>query len=283
MIEDIISYLNQKTGSQYKASAKKAVDCIQARINEGYSFDDFCKAVDNKVADWKGTEQEKYLRPETLFGNKMAGYVNQKRTDVTQNGGRRELLKEVLRVSGIRDITEATITIYGEIMKMIPTDELAQFAVQLIREGGHMMRPDQMLSEAVKKYEQKIITARLQNGSRIGDYDRFIEFLQYSFRGKPICNGMTGVYKPFVVIGMDREGNLVNQFNWKKLSSHDEQQVYQWLFNNQSRIGIVEHIEPKIEQPQLQHIEEKEAEEASAMVTNTMIRTLAMSKKVGEA
>lgn len=33
--------------------------------------------IDNKVAEWKGTDMEKFLRPETLFGNKFEGYLNQ--------------------------------------------------------------------------------------------------------------------------------------------------------------------------------------------------------------
>ena len=49
-----------------------------ARLNEGYSLDDFKQVIEKKVNEWKGTEMEKYLRPETLFGTKFENYLNQK-------------------------------------------------------------------------------------------------------------------------------------------------------------------------------------------------------------
>ncbi|HGD4871322.1 TPA: conserved phage C-terminal domain-containing protein, partial [Streptococcus agalactiae] len=33
--------------------------------------------IDTTVKDWSGTKYEKYLRPETLFGSKFEGYLNQ--------------------------------------------------------------------------------------------------------------------------------------------------------------------------------------------------------------
>jgi uncharacterized phage protein (TIGR02220 family) len=39
-------------------------------------LDDFKRVIDFKCKDWKGTEYAKFLRPETLFGNKFEGYYN---------------------------------------------------------------------------------------------------------------------------------------------------------------------------------------------------------------
>jgi len=78
IIKDIVDYLNKKTDKSFKASTKKTVTCIMARFNEGYTeFDDFKKVVDVKVSKWLGTDNEMYLRPETLFGNKFEGYLNE--------------------------------------------------------------------------------------------------------------------------------------------------------------------------------------------------------------
>ncbi|MGP4182918.1 conserved phage C-terminal domain-containing protein, partial [Streptococcus agalactiae] len=38
---------------------------------------DFKHVIDTTVKDWSGTKYEKYLRPETLFGSKFEGYLNQ--------------------------------------------------------------------------------------------------------------------------------------------------------------------------------------------------------------
>lgn len=73
----IIEYLNSKTGKSYKSTTRKTQSLIKARIDEGFNEEEFFKVIDNKVAEWKGTEYEKYLRPETLFGNKFEGYLNQ--------------------------------------------------------------------------------------------------------------------------------------------------------------------------------------------------------------
>ena len=50
---------------------------INARINEGYNITDFNAVIDNKVNDWANTDMEKFLRPETLFGTKFEGYLNE--------------------------------------------------------------------------------------------------------------------------------------------------------------------------------------------------------------
>lgn len=73
----IIEYLNSKTGKAYKSTTKKTQSLIKSRLDEGFNEEEFFKVIDNKVAEWKGTEYEKYLRPETLFGNKFEGYLNQ--------------------------------------------------------------------------------------------------------------------------------------------------------------------------------------------------------------
>lgn len=74
----VIEYLNRKADTNYKASTKKTKSLIRARQNEGFTLDDFKNVIDNKVLEWKGTDFEKFLRPETLFGNKFEGYLNQK-------------------------------------------------------------------------------------------------------------------------------------------------------------------------------------------------------------
>lgn len=62
----------------HKSTTLSTKKLISARLREGYELEDFIEVVDKKVAEWKDTEQEKYLRPETLFGNKFAGYLAQK-------------------------------------------------------------------------------------------------------------------------------------------------------------------------------------------------------------
>ncbi|MFZ7646575.1 phage replisome organizer N-terminal domain-containing protein [Staphylococcus saprophyticus] len=75
--KNVIDYLNQKTGKHYKATTRKTKDLIKARCNEKFNEQDFKTVIDNKVTEWQGTNMEKYLRPETLFGTKFESYLNQ--------------------------------------------------------------------------------------------------------------------------------------------------------------------------------------------------------------
>ncbi len=74
----VVEYLNLKCNTKYKASTNKTKTCIDARVNEGFILGDFKKVIDIKAAEWLNTDMEKYLRPETLFGNKFESYLNQK-------------------------------------------------------------------------------------------------------------------------------------------------------------------------------------------------------------
>lgn len=73
----VINYLNSVTNSNYKYTTKKNQTLIHARAEEGFTIDDFKTVIDKKTEEWKGTDMEKYLRPETLFGTKFEGYLNQ--------------------------------------------------------------------------------------------------------------------------------------------------------------------------------------------------------------
>lgn len=64
---EIIDYLNERAGTRYRPTAKKAREYISARWSEGYTLDNFKRVIDNMCARWKGTEWEQYLQPSTLF------------------------------------------------------------------------------------------------------------------------------------------------------------------------------------------------------------------------
>ena len=73
-----IVYLNQVANRRYKF-VDKTKRLLLARFKEGYTLEDFKQVIDIKTAEWKDSpEFSKYLRPETLFGSKFDGYLNQK-------------------------------------------------------------------------------------------------------------------------------------------------------------------------------------------------------------
>ena len=72
----IIARLNEKAGTAYRSSSKATQSHINARLADGFTEQDFYEVIDKKCAEWKGTDMEKYLRPETLFGSKFENYLN---------------------------------------------------------------------------------------------------------------------------------------------------------------------------------------------------------------
>jgi len=74
--QEIIAYLNDKAGRRFKL-VPKHMEFIRRRFNEGFELDDFKLVIDNMVRVWANDpKMYKYLRPETLFGNKFDGYLN---------------------------------------------------------------------------------------------------------------------------------------------------------------------------------------------------------------
>jgi len=85
---EIVQYLNQKAGKNFKHTTRKTQSLIKARLREGFTVDDFKRVIDNKTREWKhDPKMSKYLRPETLFGTKFESYLNE--VPVEQNTTRK--------------------------------------------------------------------------------------------------------------------------------------------------------------------------------------------------
>lgn len=77
--KEIIDYLNLKANTRYKYNTPDTVKHIKARLNEGFTLEDFKKVIDVKVSKWLDDEKmNDYLRPKTLFGTKFEDYLNEK-------------------------------------------------------------------------------------------------------------------------------------------------------------------------------------------------------------
>lgn len=78
-VKEIVEYLNEMCGTKYKASSEKTRKLIRARLNDGFTVEDFRTVIFKKARDWiNDPKMCKFLRPETLFSNKFEGYLNEK-------------------------------------------------------------------------------------------------------------------------------------------------------------------------------------------------------------
>lgn len=72
-----MDYLNLVCHTNYRSKTPKTQKHINARLNEGFTVDDFKMVIDKKANEWLDTSMEQYLRPDTLFGTKFESYLNQ--------------------------------------------------------------------------------------------------------------------------------------------------------------------------------------------------------------
>ena len=96
----IVSYLNSRVGSSFKASTDKTKRMINARLKEGFTVEDFKKVIETKAEEWENDPKFcKFLRPETLFSNKFESYLNQQ-----QAGQSREDELKLHLLKHLRDV-----------------------------------------------------------------------------------------------------------------------------------------------------------------------------------
>ncbi len=80
----VVAHLNKLTSKKYNEKAKETERLIVARLKDGYALEDFINVIDIKVTQWLDDEKmSKYLRPETLFGNKFDKYLNETQEELS--------------------------------------------------------------------------------------------------------------------------------------------------------------------------------------------------------
>lgn len=88
VIKVIVEYLNDKIGAHYKPNGKKMKELIRARMNEGYTVEDFKTVIDKKFKSWgNDPKMSLYLRPSTLFGTRFGEYLNEYQAESPEQSG----------------------------------------------------------------------------------------------------------------------------------------------------------------------------------------------------
>ena len=76
---EILQFLNAKTGQNFRA-VHSQLKFIQARLASGATMEQCKGIVIFKSRQWMGTDQAKFLRPETLFNaTKFESYLGEKK------------------------------------------------------------------------------------------------------------------------------------------------------------------------------------------------------------
>ena len=93
LVEQVISYMNELAGTNFKSSTKKTQSLISARIKEGVTLEELVSVVYFKYQSWvlrpfkfsNGVMSDKYFRPNTLFGTKFEEYLEDYKKVVESN------------------------------------------------------------------------------------------------------------------------------------------------------------------------------------------------------
>jgi uncharacterized phage protein (TIGR02220 family) len=106
LLNEILKYLNEKTGKNFGPENKETQRLILGRINEGRTVEDFKKVIDTKVQKWANDpKMADFLRPSTLFRpSNFEAYLNERPaalpkspTDKTREWAQREMEKEAAK------------------------------------------------------------------------------------------------------------------------------------------------------------------------------------------
>jgi uncharacterized phage protein (TIGR02220 family) len=93
--EEIVSFLNEATGKNYKNNSVINRKFITQRLNDGFTIEDFKQVIAVKSTNWLGSKMEQFLRPETLFSNKFESYLNEKIVNNSPNSNLKNTYDQV--------------------------------------------------------------------------------------------------------------------------------------------------------------------------------------------
>ena len=148
------------------------------------------------------------------------------------------------------EVTRAQALVFESMIRDIPDSRLIDFGKFVIERFEPMKSKLLIIKEAIFDFRRMQIENGIRNGSfSFRTIDEMKEYLRTYYRGKEITNGPAS-YFDYVVIGMDKEGRLVNKYaldefgRYLVLDGEGVSEVYRWLFENQHRIGKVEFHHP---------------------------------------
>lgn len=152
------------------------------------------------------------------------------------------IIKEALECNN----TQALV--YSELLKEISDEDLIDFFKFRLNFIEQYTSKELATKKALIAYKQNQILNALAIGVRVfNDKERMINFIKTVFKGKDFCYGAKG-YHDFVIFGLDDNGEILNKYavddfgRFMKLNSDESAEIYNWLYENQHRIGIIKHI-----------------------------------------
>ena len=175
------------------------------------------------------------------------------------------------------NIVQASLV--SELIADIPNDKLKDFLVFRMKFIDQYKSKELITKEALYEYQKIKIQYRLKAGEKIfKTVEQVQEYVEAHYKNKEVGYGL-GAYKDFVIVALDRECNLLNTYyapngHFYKLTSVEKEKVYNFLLENQNRIGDIKRIPfyddtKQIEAPKQEEDENYIAPNVFAMIKKT--------------
>lgn len=155
---------------------------------------------------------------------------------------RTQMIKDALECNEVQAI------IYDNLMGEIDDKDLIDFFKFRLNFIEQYTSKELATKKALIAYKQNQILNALASGIRVfSDKEKMINFIKTVFKGKDFCYGAKNYYD-FVIFGLDESGEILNKYaidnlgRFVKLNSDESAEIYNWLFENQHRIGVIKHI-----------------------------------------
>ncbi|MCZ6172444.1 hypothetical protein [Campylobacter ureolyticus] len=153
---------------------------------------------------------------------------------------RNQTIKDLFKPS-----SEAELAMYIKILQNIDTDDLIDFKIYVLNNKNQYETFDVALVRLAKEFEARKLLRALQKGKfRFTDKYQMLAFLKANFKNKDIASGV-GMYRDMVIIALNKDNRFVNRYTLKELTSDEEGDFLEALFNEQYKIGVVRHLSTK--------------------------------------
>ena len=145
------------------------------------------------------------------------------------------------------EVNEVQAFMFDKLLEDIPTDKLIDFLAYRLNFVGEYKSKELATTEAIREYKKLLMLKDLRsNRYKFKDINKMISWIKANFKNQDIGRGL-GAYKKKVIIGLDKDLNLVNKnvVNengvFKRLDSEDTTMIWQYLFKHQEKIGVVDY------------------------------------------
>lgn len=147
------------------------------------------------------------------------------------------------------EINNVQASLVSELISDVPNEELKNFLVYRMGFIGQYKSKELVTKEAIFGYRKMQIENRLRAGENVFKFVGEVKtFVETYYKGSDIGYGLAS-YFDYVIIALNNDCELINKYattengNYRKLNSIESAKIYQWLFENQNRIGDIKIVE----------------------------------------